>query len=285
MNKKNIKLCRKCTSYFYNNVWRKGDIKKALQTLFLDEKPKESLPNLYKQIKLGQMSFILNNDKGQFSVSFSEKLCDTCSRTKSGYFEGIFQVRNKKNSNFPALIEKTQEKILARKGVFVSKIIESKTGVDFYISSNKYLISLSKELWKQFGGEIKHSKKLFSRDHMTNKEVYRGTILLRLTDYGVGDILIIKKSLYLITSIQGDRVKTNELKTGKHRAFPRIKKEDYEEIIPKSEFFRVVVVTTKPILTVLHPKTYETIRVENQIDTKEQNILVAEYKGKLYVID
>ncbi len=97
---------------------------------------------------------------------------------QSRYFEAIIQLRPYDDKVYE-YIEKAIEK---RKGVFISRIDQLKTGIDIYISSQRFARSLGAKLKKQFKGELKNTKKLFTLDRMTSKKVYRATVLFRLKE-------------------------------------------------------------------------------------------------------
>lgn len=92
------------------------------------------------------------------------------------YYEGILQLRNPNEEvmNFIKNQFKNNQK------AWISKVVNLKTGVDLYISSNKFLLSLGKKLKKSFKGELKKSRKLHTQNRLTSKKVYRGTICFRL---------------------------------------------------------------------------------------------------------
>jgi len=92
------------------------------------------------------------------------------------YFEGTLQLRNPNEEviNFVRNQFKNNEK------VWIAKQEKVKTGIDLYISSNKFLLSLGKKLKKSFKGELKTSRKQHSRNKMTSKTIYRVTVLFRL---------------------------------------------------------------------------------------------------------
>ena len=92
------------------------------------------------------------------------------------YYEGKLQLRNPNEEvlNFIRNQFKNNEK------VWIAKAERLKTGIDFYISSNRFLLSLGKKLKKSFKGELKTSRKLHSKSRITSKEVYRVTVLFRL---------------------------------------------------------------------------------------------------------
>ena len=93
------------------------------------------------------------------------------------YYEGILQLRNPNEEviNFVRNQFKNNEK------VWIAKQEKLKTGIDLYVSSNKFLLSLGKKLKKSFKGELKTSRKLHSRNRVTSKNIYRVTVLFRLS--------------------------------------------------------------------------------------------------------
>lgn len=68
--------------------------------------------------------------------------------------------------------------------IFISKTVEDKHGVDFFISSNKFARIIGKKLTKSFKGELKESIKLYSRDRHAGKNLYRVTVCFRMNPFG-----------------------------------------------------------------------------------------------------
>jgi nonsense-mediated mRNA decay protein 3 len=66
-----------------------------------------------------------------------------------------------------------------RKDVAITRIEKLKTGVDFYITSQRFARSLGKMLKDNFKGELKISYKLHTRDRQTSRDKYRATIMFR----------------------------------------------------------------------------------------------------------
>ena len=92
------------------------------------------------------------------------------------YFEGVLQLRP-----FDEEVMRFINNQLKRdKKAFISKIVEVRGGVDIYFSSQKFVRVLGKKMNKSFKGELKESRELFTRHHMTQKLVYRATVLFRL---------------------------------------------------------------------------------------------------------
>ena len=115
------------------------------------------------------------------------------------YFEGILQLRNptKESLNY------VENQIKKRQDVFIAKTEKTKNGLDYYISSNRFLKTLGKKMQKRFGGELKLSPKLYTINRQTSKKVYRLTVLVRLPTNKPGDII----------NYRGDKIKV--LKVGK----------------------------------------------------------------------
>ncbi len=92
------------------------------------------------------------------------------------YFEGTLQLRNPNEEvlNFISNQFKRNEK------VWIAKQERLKTGIDLYVSSNKFLLKLGKKLKKSFKGELKTSRTLHTKNRLTSKNVYRVTVLFRL---------------------------------------------------------------------------------------------------------
>ena len=94
----------------------------------------------------------------------------------SDYYQAIIQLRPADDN----LIRFVEDAIAHTTHVWIAKRARSKTGIDYYISSNKFARSLGKQLKKHFHGTLKESTKLFSRDRQTSKDLHRVTICFRL---------------------------------------------------------------------------------------------------------
>ncbi len=95
--------------------------------------------------------------------------------TNDGYYEAIFQLRPEDQE-----VIKFIKKQLEKKNIKISKEVKSKHGIDYYLTSRKFAVSLARKLKKSFKGDIKVSKSLYSVDRMTSKRLYRLTVCFRL---------------------------------------------------------------------------------------------------------
>jgi len=98
------------------------------------------------------------------------------------YFEGILQLRNLNEE----AMRFVQNQVKNNEKVWIAKQVEHKNGVDLYISSNKFLLSLGKKLKKSFKGELLITGKLHTRDRMTSRDKYRMTVLFRMSSDNPG---------------------------------------------------------------------------------------------------
>ena len=92
------------------------------------------------------------------------------------YFEGKLQLRPAD----PKVLEFIYNYI-DKHDILIAKEVKLKTGIDLYITNKQLmLMSLRKQLKKQFKGEFKVSRTLYGRRRGSTKLVYRSTLLFRL---------------------------------------------------------------------------------------------------------
>ena len=85
--------------------------------------------------------------------------------------------------------------------MFAAKIEEVKNGIDYYLTSNKFLMQLGHELKKRFAVVHKVSRKLYSRDKTTGKKIWRINVLIRVLDYEKGDRVNYNGEIYIVKKI------------------------------------------------------------------------------------
>ena len=95
---------------------------------------------------------------------------------QSSYFEAILQIRPADQK----VLDYVYARIYERKNVFVSKEVQTKTGIDIYLSDQKFARMLGPKLKKVFGGTVKSTRSLFSVDRQRSKKIYRVTVCYRL---------------------------------------------------------------------------------------------------------
>jgi NMD protein affecting ribosome stability and mRNA decay len=128
----------------------------------------------------------------------------------SNYFQGILQIRNP-NREIIQFVKKQFDK----SEHFIAKEVKVRGGIDFYSSNNKFSKKLGKQMYEQFGGELKESAKLFTRNRLTGKNVYRVNILYRVPDIMKGDIVKIDGRTVKVHSLRKDMLKGIDLEHDK----------------------------------------------------------------------
>jgi len=302
-----ILLCFCCHKYFYRGKWvsfKKLDdaVKNILQTrvVFNDNvsissfkitpripKYKES-PNLKLDIEslLTVFGVYPGNKKPvkeeyvlQAKLIFI--LCPRCSRHKSGYFEGILQLRDVDNEVVDYAVDEAEKQ--KQRGIFITKKLKVRNGFDIYLTKKGYIYELARELLNKFGGETKLSKKLFSRDKLRSKDIYRVNVLFRQSKFRKGDILKIDNELFKVKNIDKNLTAVN-IKTGKKTSImPKHLKVRAAEEIKETIVSRIF-----PYVEVLHPEIFQPVRPENIKNKKfkiNQKIMVVVSEGRVWLVD
>ncbi len=138
----------------------------------------------------------------------------------SNYYEGILQLRNPSGE----VIKFVKDAIKDEERVFVAKRNRVRNGFDYKLSSKKFLMDIGKRLQRKFGGEVKTSSKLYGVSRETSKKIYRVTVLFRLPNFKVGDIVKIPGRFVKVTRL-GSRVFGIDVDSGKKISF------DYDKVI------------------------------------------------------
>lgn len=90
------------------------------------------------------------------------------------YYQAIIQIRPK-DKEILAYVRKQVKK----KGAEISKEVFHNFGIDVYVTDQKVARNIGQKLKKAFKGELKITKKIFTRNRQTSRDVYRGTVLFR----------------------------------------------------------------------------------------------------------
>jgi len=125
------------------------------------------------------------------------------------YYQGILQLRDINEE----ILSFTHNQIKKRGNVAVTKTVKHTNGLDLYITSQKFIRILGKKLKESFGGEIKISSKLHTKNRQ-GKELYRVNVLFRLSKYKKGDIVLVRGDKLRLIRI-GKKIFARNLKNGK----------------------------------------------------------------------
>ena len=186
----------------------------------------------------------------------------------SGYYEAVIQVRPRKK-NIEQFIEDTISGTKAK----ITRVKSLKTGIDFYISSWKVALAVSKSMTEKFGGSYSVSRKIFGMHKSKGRVVYRSAISYRCPEYAPGEIVAQNGSVFEITS-SGRFLMGRNLVTGKKSKISQ------KEGIFRLSRHKVQVSKSEPMLEIIHPETFQSTPVENSRPVKANRVSVAIYGEK-----
>ena len=129
--------------------------------------------------------------------------------SRPDYFQGILQLRNVNEE----ILSFVYNQIKKRGDVAVTRTVKYPNGIDLYVTSQKFIRLLGKKLKDSFGGELKISSKLHTRNKQ-GKDLYRVNVLFKPSKYRKGDLVSVRGDKVRLIRI-GKKIFARNLKTGK----------------------------------------------------------------------
>ncbi|MEM4336546.1 MAG: NMD3-related protein [Candidatus Woesearchaeota archaeon] len=169
------------------------------------------------------------------------------------YYEAVFQLRNPRREVLQYI-----NKELKKQKVYVVCRNKCLEGVDFYLTSQHAAQNIGRKIYKKYGGELKITKKLFSKDKLTSKNIHRVTVYYRPYDFSTHDIIKLEGKIIKINFIKGNSVYGEDILSRK-KVHLNIKNKNPEIL----NVVKAVISKTYPSLEVIHPITYQSVRVIN----------------------
>lgn len=300
-----LTFCKRCRSFLYKGKFLEHKEFKKVFALFLMKHMQFGLEPEELVVDLGVLGDMLDNpakkkevrvlaiaeyhgnqieEEGILEMKTIRQECPLCSRLQGGYYEGIFQLRNRDNAAYDMIMEDIKREVQDRKGVGISKTNQMKVGADMFFTDQKFMNSLASKFHKKYGGELKLSKKLSGFDRSTSKKQYRFSVLLRLPEVQYGDIIEFDKDIFKVVSFAGENVTVESLTRHKSRPIKII--DDYKIVARKKDYIMAQVVKTKPALEVLNPVTFEAMNVENSVldYSNFEEVEVIMHNEKIYLV-
>lgn len=226
-------------------------------------------------------------------VRLSYRQCDFGQKQKTQYFEGILQVQNFNDQIIDFI--SSQMEIMAPKGVFITKTVETKKGVDLYFTKKNPMRIIAQKVVAKFGGRMEEHAQLFSHNHLTSRDLFRLNIHLELPEFTMGDVIE-----FDLKRIRGDDIRHviqvnrmgkiihgDELLTGKQMDFEF----KYAKDVKKVKKFKTTVCANKPEVQVLDPETYQAVIPTNNaaykrvLDVDREVSVVRVKEGILLIYD
>ncbi len=181
------------------------------------------------------------------------------------YFQGILQLRNANDEAIKA-VEKYHE--------YISKKMRIKDGFNYYFTSNKILRKVAKGLKNRFGGILKESPRLYSRDRQTQKAIYRLNILFRLFDFKKNDIIAFDNRMVKIKNI-AKKISGFDIMNNKKTSFVFRNIKKYKIL----ETMNSRVIKVHPQIEVLD-ENYQNVKVENKKKVRiNEKVKVVNFNG------
>ena len=128
---------------------------------------------------------------------------------RSDYYQGILQLRDITDE----ILSFVRNQLKKSGYAAVTKSVKLQNGFDLYITSQKFIRVLGKKLKESFGGELKISAKLHTRNRQ-GKDLYRVNVLFRLSKHKKGDVVSIRGEQVRLIRI-GRKTFARNMKTGK----------------------------------------------------------------------
>ena len=128
---------------------------------------------------------------------------------RNDYFQGVLQLRNPNNKVIEFI-----KKFLEQNNTYITKTKKVKNGWDYWVTSQRVLQNLGNKLKSRFDGILKVNPRIYTRDWLTSKDVYRVNVYFELCKARTGQIIDFRGDKVKITAI-GKKIFAKDLKTGK----------------------------------------------------------------------
>ncbi|MBD3209656.1 hypothetical protein GF367_04555 [Candidatus Woesearchaeota archaeon] len=257
-----IRVCG-CGALFAHNRWMTPKSMEASAAKLIKEHIKQkatvnivSLPLPEKRGQKTEGEAVATYEGEDYPLTFTVKQqrCDKCARKGTHYYTAKLQLRDPPAGALGFIEEAMQP--LAAKGVSINKVEETPRGPDLYVTHKAAARQLADKLVRKYGGTMKTSEQLFSRNKQTSKNVYRLNVVVAFAHFTVGDVLVVDKKVVAVTGV-GKRCTGRDLSTSKKIIFSAGDEQK------KLEKHKTTVTITHPSVEVIHPKTFQSVVVRN----------------------
>ncbi|PIY60584.1 hypothetical protein COY95_01015, partial [Candidatus Woesearchaeota archaeon CG_4_10_14_0_8_um_filter_47_5] len=202
-------------------------------------------------------------DEFMVPLMVQTRQCPHCSRQGSMYFEAIVQMKTGRKEIHAFFEERVQER--TNKGMCISKKMPVKESVHYYLTGQRHLRGIMQQLVDRFGGEIVVSKKLFSEDHLSSRNVYRVTVLYRPPEFQKGSVILYNNRAMRVAGL-GKTALLEDLETGATKKIAHYMNHSMNHMdLPLTALpvFPSTITKVRPHPEVLHPETYQSVRAGN----------------------
>ncbi|WP_067049996.1 60S ribosomal export protein NMD3 [Methanofollis ethanolicus] len=194
-------------------------------------------------------------------IVWRKEQCDRCNRISGGYYEGIIQVRatdrklSGREMETAARIAEQTEDVLQEGGArlsFVSKIDETKDGLDIVVGSNQMGQAIASDITAALGGRLTTHPKLVGEKE--GKRLFRITFLVRLPRYQKGDVVVQRGRYVEVRQTGHGQLQVFDLQDGTNRFIAEDEAERLVGNVGEAET-ALVAYLYDDIVGILDPKT------------------------------
>ena len=304
-----LERCTNCEEFFINGKWLSVSIGEAVETA-AEETMKAISEAVVRDVALASSELDPRNysvfgeiiadiddvcTKTQCSsvVRIKNTVCKRCSRQLGNYYESTLQIRsstkdledNVRDEILRRIVSTVESMSKSNRHVFITKVEEVSGGVDLLLSSISLGKSLARDIEDSYGGEFKESSKLVGKTS-DGSDMYRLTYLVRLPEYGVGDVVSFNGRVYKLTWLGKNGGKLLDLENFRETT---IRKNDLGSmrvaVKPKDLKEATVVHVMEGEIQILDPRNYSTVdlRIPEGLEIKE-TVTVAISEDIIYLV-
>jgi len=206
--------------------------------------------------------------------------CPRCSRYKSSYYVATLQVRAMNRFLTDEEVEEldrfVREEVAKRlekdRMAFITKFTRLKEGIDYQMGSMGGARNIAQAIKARYGGKITETAKLVGVDKDTGKNQYRITVVVRIPEYKIGDVVEYNEKLHVVTSMNENKLYM--LTMDKRRDKISLSWNEVEKntkLVKKGDECSVstVISVTKENFMVMDDETYEVYELDKVVDVKE----------------
>ena len=278
-------LCSSCKKYFHNNKWTSYSKLKDAITKITKDSIKEigsfAITPVLDEIQINpgikeEFDIEIKSDDEIFLIPAELEVtyCNHCSKQQGDYFEGTLQLRK-----VPDELLEYVYSYIKKNNIFIAKEKKQPNGMDITISDQRKIQNLGQYLQKNFGGILKISPQVHTRDRQTSKDVHRVNVYYEAPNYIKGDVVKVEDKMILVNKIS-KTLSGLDLISGRKTT---VNLQDKEYAILKP--MKTTVSKISPNLEVLHPETYQSTSVLNKKKVRlGEKVKVVDDDGRMYVL-
>lgn len=261
-----------------------------MKTDLIERDPRNYIADVEVSFRVGELSAHRNFKVG---IRLKKDTCQRCGKKSGHYYEAIIQLRAFGKEAIDKRLAIAREHVIARiekmsaesRDIFISKEESKHGGHDFFISSASAAKSISRDLAKMFGAEVKSSNSMAGRKD--GQDIVRMTYLVRLPEYNIGDILEIDDDYYLLKHLDGNNLTLVSLENWQESSHSIGRLSRIEVLHRDRTVKEATVVSENPKeLQIIDPESMQTVDIikPTKYDGKRSSIsIVRTRKGILLV--